>query len=385
MNAEIAIVGAGPAGCMTACLLDNNYSITLFDLSSPLKTLLPTGGGKCNLAHAEYDFRELAKNYPRGEKFLYSAFSKFGTSDTINFFEKIGVKTYTREDNRIFPDSNSSKDVREKMLAQLKNCKFKKEEVLAIKKINNGFEIKTNKASYLFDYVVVATGGKHGYKLMSDLGHNFSEPHPSLVGQKTTPTMRDVQGVTLKNCKITSDKNSFVGDILFTDNGITGPAVFELSSINAKKQFPYEIEIDFLNKNIDWQEQFNKNPQKNLGNLLSEYLPKSFIKAIFKDKHVNLEEKCCIVKSNTKELVNKTLINNKIKIVGTRKDGEIVTCGGLELNEFNTKTLESKIVTGIFACGEVLNIDGFCGGYNLQACWSTAFLVSEGLNNKFNH
>ncbi len=384
MSFEIAIVGAGPAGCMTACLLNKDCSITLFDMSSPLKTLLPTGGGKCNLAHAEYDFRELAKNYPRGEKFLYSAFSKFGTSETIEFLKKIGVETYTREDDRIFPKSNSSKDVREKMLAQLHHCKFKKEEVLAIKKIENGFELKTNKASYLFDFVVIATGGKHGYKLLSDFGHKFEQPYPALVGLKTNPCFKDLQGVTVKNGKIISGKKSFVGDILFTDNGITGPAVFELSSINARKEFPYNINIDFLNKNVDWQEQFNKNPQKNLGNLLGEYLPKSFIKSIFKDKNIDLEQKCCIVKSNTKELVNMTLSNFNIQIIGTRKDGEIVTCGGLELNEFNSKTLESKLVKGIYACGEVLNIDGFCGGYNLQACWSTADLVSDGLNNILN-
>ncbi len=380
MSYEIAIVGTGPAGCMTACQLKKEFSITLFDISSPLKTLLPTGGGKCNLAHAEYDFRELAKNYPRGEKFLYSAFSKFGTPETIDFLKKIDIETYTREDDRIFPKSNSSKDVREKILAQLHHCKFKKEEVLAIKKIENGFELKTNKASYLFDYVIVATGGKHGYKLLSELGHKFEQPCPSLVGLKTTPYFKDLQGVTIKNCKITSEKKSFTGDILFTDNGITGPAVFELSSINARKIFPYNINIDFLNKNVDWQEQFNKNPQKNLGNLLSEYLPKSFIKVIFKNNNIDLEQKCCIVNSNTRELVNSILSNFKTQIIGTRKDGEIVTCGGLELNEFNSKTLESKLVNGIYACGEVLNIDGFCGGYNLQACWSTGYLVGMAIN-----
>ena len=106
---------------MTACNLDKHFEITLFDKSSPLKTLLPTGGGKCNLAHAEYDFRELVKSYPRGEKFLYSVFSQFCTSDTLAFFESIGVKTYSREDNRIFPTSNSSSDVRKKMQRRYTN------------------------------------------------------------------------------------------------------------------------------------------------------------------------------------------------------------------------------------------------------------------------
>ena len=165
MQKKIAIIGAGPAGCMTACHLDKSFEITIFDKSSPLKTLLPTGGGRCNLAHAEYDFKELAKNYPRGEKFLYSLFSNFSTQDTLDYFEKIGIKTYTQDNNRIFPISNSSHDVREKILDQLHHCKFQKEEVINIKKINNGFEIKTNKASYLFDIVIISIGGKSGFEL----------------------------------------------------------------------------------------------------------------------------------------------------------------------------------------------------------------------------
>ena len=115
ISKNIAIIGGGPAGCICAkFLIDRNIEVTIFEGGKLLHTLLPTGGGKCNLAHAEYDFKELAKNYPRGEKFLYSIFSRFSTFDTVEFFKSIGVETYTREDNRIFPVSNSSKDVREK-------------------------------------------------------------------------------------------------------------------------------------------------------------------------------------------------------------------------------------------------------------------------------
>lgn len=129
---KVAIIGAGPAGCMCAYFASKNAEVTLFDASSPLHTLLYTGGGRCNLAYAEYDFKELAKFYPRGEKFLYSLFSKFFTADTIDFFEEIGVETYTQDDLRIFPTSNSAKDVREKFLKSLKNCTFKKEKVLKL-------------------------------------------------------------------------------------------------------------------------------------------------------------------------------------------------------------------------------------------------------------
>ena len=112
---SVAIVGAGASGCICAYyLMKSGISVTLFDSGKPLRTILPTGGGRCNLAHAEYDFKELAKNYPRGEKFLYSVFSRFSTYDTLTLFEELGIKTYTQEDGRIFPISNDSKDVRER-------------------------------------------------------------------------------------------------------------------------------------------------------------------------------------------------------------------------------------------------------------------------------
>ena len=116
---KVAIIGGGPAGCICAYFLQNNFDVTVFDKKAPLKTLLPTGGGRCNLCHAEYDFKELASNYPRGEKFLYSAFSKFAAAETVAFFENIGIKTYVQGDMRIFPVSNSSSDVREKFLKAL--------------------------------------------------------------------------------------------------------------------------------------------------------------------------------------------------------------------------------------------------------------------------
>lgn len=377
MSLKIAIVGAGPAGCMVACTLNKDFEITLFDKQAPLKTLLPTGGGKCNLAHAEYDFKELAKNYPRGEKFLYSAFSRFATIETLDFFERLGIKTYTRDDGRIFPLSNSSQDVRNKILNNLHHCKFQKEAILSIKKLQNGFEVSSIKAKYLFDIVVIATGGKNGYEILQNINHTISEPKPSLVGLKTIPCLKNLQGVSVKKCKITCDKKEFIGDIIFTDNGISGPAIFELSSINARKILPYNIKIDFINENIDLQTLFNSNPHKNLGNMLSEFLPKSLIKEIL---NTNLDEKCHAIKSNTKELINKSLRNYIFKITGTRKDGETVTCGGVYLNEVNPKTFESKLVNNLYICGEVLDVDGMCGGYNLQFCWSSGYLCATNIN-----
>lgn len=124
LKSRVAVIGGGPAGCACACFLQNICDVTVFDFGKILRTLLPTGGGRCNLAHAEFDFKELAKNYPRGEKFLYSVFSRFSTAETLEFFEKIGVKTYIQDDMRIFPISDSSADVRAKMLSALGNTEF---------------------------------------------------------------------------------------------------------------------------------------------------------------------------------------------------------------------------------------------------------------------
>ena len=380
MGEKVAIIGSGPAGCMTACNLDKSFEITLFDKSKPLKTLLPTGGGRCNLAHAEYNFKDLARNYPRGEKFLYSVFSRFGTQETLDFFEKIGIKTYTQANGRIFPVSNSAQDVRNAILSKLHHCKFKEEEIISIKKLENGFEVKSTQASYYFDIVVVAIGGKSGYKMLSDLGHTIVEPKPALVGLVTEPHYKELQGISLQNILVKSGKTQIEGDILFTDNGITGPAVFELSSINARKELPYEIIIDFLNNEIDWQNLFDKNPHKELKNIVSEYLPKAFVNVIL--KNINLTQKGHEIKSNTKVLVNSTIRNFKTKVINTRKNGETVTVGGVLLKEIDSKTLQSRLISDLYLCGEVIDVDGFCGGYNLQNCWSTGYITAIAINSR---
>ena len=156
LNCKVAIIGGGPAGCMCAYYLQNDFDVTIFEAAVPLKTLLATGGGRCNLAHNEYDFKELAANYPRGEKFLYSVFSRFSTADTLEFFRSIGVETYVQEDMRIFPVSNSAADVRSKFLQAIKEVNFKTERVLRINRGDN-FTVVSDNGSGDFDI-------RRGYK-----------------------------------------------------------------------------------------------------------------------------------------------------------------------------------------------------------------------------
>ena len=201
-NKSVAIIGAGPAGCVCAKFLKNNgFCPIIFDKGKYLRTILPTGGGRCNLAHAEFDFKNLTKNYPRGEKFLYSVFSKFGTEDAIQFFKQLGIETYTQEDNRIFPKSNSSRDVQEKLLKALKGCKFVSEKVLSIEKLDNCYKIITNKSSYAFDVVIVSTGGHGNWDIFNKMDLNIIPPTQALVGLVTKENFSAISGVSIKNVK----------------------------------------------------------------------------------------------------------------------------------------------------------------------------------------
>lgn len=364
-KSKAAIIGGGPAGCMCAYFLQDKFDVYVFEKSSPLKTLLPTGGGRCNLAHAEYDFKELAKNYPRGEKFLYSVFSKFSTSDTIDFFEEIGVKTYVQDDLRIFPESNSAKDVREKFLNSLKKVKFVKEEVL---RINEGLSIVTNMGAHKVDYIIISTGGHSSYGLIEKLGHNIIEPRPALTGLRTKEDFSSLAGVSING-------------ILFTHKGISGPEIYKISSQRARDNFPYNLEFD-LTGDIDLQKELNENPHKSIKNLLAEFVPKSLAEFILNSLKVNIEEKCHKINGDVRDKILEKLRGFEVTVTGTVPDGEVVTSGGVDLKEINPKTMESKLVSGIYFCGEVMDIDGFCGGFNLQNCWSTAFIAAQAVLDK---
>ena len=362
LKSKVAIIGGGPAGCFCAYHLQNEFEVTIFDKKFPLLTLLPTGGGRCNLGHAEFNFKELAKNYPRGEKFLYSVFSKFSTSDTINFFNLIGIETYIQDNLRIFPTSNSSKDVREKFLNSLNRVKFVKEEVL---RVNEGYSVVTNMGAYQADYVIIATGGHSSYKLIEILGHKIIPPKPALVGLITKEDFSSISGVC-------------VNDILFTHKGVSGPKIYEISSIKARDSFPYKLSFNLFPV-IDFQQELNNNPHKAIKNLLSEYLPKSFCEFILSKLGINVDEKCHKINGKIRDKIISKLENFEINVSGTVPDGETVTAGGVDLKEINPKTLESKLKQKIYFCGEVLDIDGFCGGFNLQNCWSTAFVVAQSI------
>lgn len=382
-NKSVAIIGAGPAGCVCAKFLKNNgFCPIIFDKGKYLRTILPTGGGRCNLAHAEFDFKNLTKNYPRGEKFLYSVFSKFGTEDAIQFFKQLGIETYTQEDNRIFPKSNSSRDVQEKLLKALKGCKFVSEKVLSIEKLDNCYKIITNKSSYAFDEVIVSTGGHGNWDIFNKMNLNIIPPTQALVGLVTKENFSAISGVSIKNVKTYGKefKNSDNGDIIFTHKGISGPLIYKISSIFARKEMPYKLVFQLV-KDLDLQAELNKNPHKEIKNLLGQFVPKSFAEFVLENLDIEKDTPCHKITGKLRDKIYKKLTTFEVTIISKVPDGEVVTCGGIDLKEINSKTMESKKYPNLYFCGEVLDIDGFCGGFNLQNCWSTAFVVAQSVCN----
>ncbi|DAA93964.1 TPA: hypothetical protein CPT79_00425 [Candidatus Gastranaerophilales bacterium HUM_6] len=382
-NKSVAIIGAGPAGCVCAKFLKNNgFCPIIFDKGKYLRTILPTGGGRCNLAHAEFDFKNLTKNYPRGEKFLYSVFSKFGTEDAIQFFKQLGIETYTQEDNRIFPKSNSSRDVQEKLLKALKGCKFVSEKVLSIEKLDNCYKIITNKSSYAFDVVIVSTGGHGNWDIFNKMDLNIIPPTQALVGLVTKENFSAISGVSIKNVKTYGKefKNSDNGDIIFTHKGISGPLIYKISSIFARKEMPYKLVFQLV-KDLDLQAELNKNSHKEIKNLLGQFVPKSFAEFVLENLDIEKDTPCHKITGKLRDKIYKKLTTFEVTIISKVPDGEVVTCGGIDLKEINSKTMESKKYPNLYFCGEVLDIDGFCGGFNLQNCWSTAFVVAQSVCN----
>jgi len=399
---KIAVIGGGPAGFISAVSACENFiknggkpenlQIEIFEKNIPLKTILYTGNGRCNLSNNITDFKELASHYPRGEKFLYSVFSKFGVPETIQWFNLRGVKTYVQKDNRIFPSTDMAATIREFFLKQAEkyNIKIIKASVSEISKTDKGFIVISASGSYECDAVILSTGGNsskanNGYTAAQKLGHQVTELKPCLTSLISPEKwLKELAGVSVKNARVTVSFNKkklscLTGDFVFTHNGLSGPVVFDTSAYCCfcpySSQNPLLLKISFLPNSSFEDLDLETQTDKSVSNVLKKYIPKSLAVSLLTINNINSEKKCSHLNEKDKKLIEKLLFETEIRINSPAQDGEIVTAGGIELKQVNAASMESKTVKNLFFCGEILDIDGLTGGFNLQACWSTGYIA----------
>lgn len=405
---KIAIIGGGAAGMMAAATINENKPQTevfLIEKNASLgKKVIISGGGRCNVTTGLQDISTVLSKYPRGGKFLNSAMRQFSPQDTQDWFTKHNVPLKCEADMRVFPVSNNGKDVVkafENIFKKYKTNILFNHQVVKIIKKEKGFIVnfKTQKPLQV-DKVILTLGGQayrqtgstgDGYSLAENLGHQITELAPSLsslTSKEKWPSQ--VAGISFAKATFTSKttKSTFTGPFVFTHWGISGPAVFALSSLIAFEKFdankPLKIALDLLTdlkpeKIItDLKKFILANPHKLFKYALQQFIPLSLASIAVEEIKIDISKKNNAISNKELNQTATWLKNIPLTIIDRRAGDEFVTAGGVDLAEVNPSTMESKLCPGLYFAGEIINIDGFTGGFNLQASWATGRLA--GLN-----
>ena len=400
---KVVIIGGGASGMMAAIAsAQKGNKVFLIERNEKLgKKIYITGKGRCNLTCA-VENNEFLNNVVTNPKFLFSAINTFSTKNTINFFENNGLKLKEERGKRIFPNSDKASDVNKTLEHLLKKHNV---EILLntlveaiLVEDNKVIGVKTNFDKILCDSVIVCTGGVSypltgstgdGYKFAKTNGHSIVEPKSALVGIELKGSdFIDLQGLSLKNVKLSAllDKKTIYsdfGEMLFTHYGISGPIVLSCSSvINKRNLNDLKIVID-LKPALDCNtldnrliREFKENNTKNVSTMMHSLVPKSLIDLILRKSNIKQTKNCSEITALERQSIVNTLKNLEFKISKLRPIEEaIITSGGVSVKEINPKTMESKLVSGLFFAGEVLNVDAFTGGFNLQIAFSTGYLA----------
>lgn len=398
---KIIIIGGGAAGFFCAANLDaNKLSVTILEQNSDvLQKVKISGGGRCNVSHACFDPKELVGFYPRGNKELLSVFHKFQPGDTMDWFEKKNVALKIESDNRIFPETNSSKTIMDTLVNEVLRRKFKIETkivVLDIQRQNEQYLVITNSGEYLADYIIYTTGSSpKSLKILQNLGHKIVEPVPSLFTFNIkNEVLKDLMGTSFPHAEVSIPelKMEESGPMLITHWGLSGPAILKISAWKARElaalKYRFHIRVNFLGMDKDDAEEAfknyrNQNPKKTIGNSKIYNITTRFWHRILWISKVNLEKNISNLTAREIQNIIQNLCENEMSVSGksTYKD-EFVTAGGVELKEIDFKNMSSKILSNFYLAGEVLNIDAVTGGFNFQACWSEAWLMAQDLNSK---
>ena len=405
---DIVVVGGGAAGMMAAGRgSELGKSVLIVEKNKQLGVkLLITGKGRCNITNAQDDLKQLINFYGKKGKFLYSAFHNFSNFEVIDFFENNGLKTKLERGNRVFPESDLAKDVvltlkryLNKNAVDIQLNSSVKSIIASESKIE---KIILQSGEEIFaDKFIVTTGGKSypqtgatgdAYKWMQDLGLKIIPAKPALTPIVVKEKLvTELAGLSLKNVEISlwNDKKicSFFGEALFTHNGLSGPIILNLSNrvnLNEKQYISIDFKpaLDHEKLDLRIRKDFEKQSSKQFKNGLSDLLPKKLIPLFIKLSEIPEDKKLAeISKKERKKLLHlfKDFRLSVSGIIGYEK--AIVTAGGIDLKEINPKNMQSKKYNNLYFAGELIDIDGRTGGYNLQVAWSTGFLAGESAAN----
>ncbi len=416
---DVVIIGGGAAGFFAAIQIaeeNPKLKVVLLERGKEVLTKVKvSGGGRCNVTHAEFDPSELVHHYPRGEKELLGPFHTFCSGDTIAFFEARGVPLKIEEDGRMFPVSNSSQTIIDCFMGEvdrlgitvIKNCS-----VTGIKKSDNGFIVQSIKKEYQAKKILVATGSNPKiWKMLEDVGHTIVSPVPSLftfnikddriseIPGVSTHASVEVLPQTRVDSKVSIDLKSkglqqpileSEGPLLITHWGMSGPAILKLSAWGARvlSDFKYKFKI-----RVNWLPAYHEGgvyqqlldikeieAKKTILRTNAFDVPKRLWVNLVKAAGISDSTKWADVSKNALQELTEQLTRSEFLVDGksTFKE-EFVTAGGVDLKEINFKTYESKIVPGLYFAGEVMNVDAITGGFNFQNAWTGAFIAAKAI------
>lgn len=399
MSLKICVIGGGAAGMMAAgTAIEYGASVTIFEHMPFLgKKLGITGKGRCNVTN-NCSIEEFLQNVTKNPRFLYSALSSFSPSDAISFFENLGVELKTERGNRVFPANDKAKTIVDSLKKYCSSATIIHEKVKSITPSQEGFIINGNPA-YIYDKVIIATGGRSypltgsdgsGYKLALKLGHTSTELVPSLIPISSQSNLcSQMQGLSLKNVAIKiKDKNNTeiytdFGEMMFTHFGVTGPLILSASAhIRGFKINELTLVIDLKpaldEKTLDQRilKDFSLMPNKDFVNALSSLLPTKMIEPFIEYCGIDARRKVNSITKEERKTILNALKSFTIPLDKFRPIEEaIITSGGIETKEISPKTMESKIIPGLYFAGEIIDVDAYTGGFNLQIAFSTGYLA----------
>ena len=396
---KVIIIGGGASGFFTAANIDTKlYDVTILEQNSDvLQKVKISGGGRCNVSHACFDPRELVQFYPRGNKELLSVFTKFQPGDTMNWYEEHGVALKIEDDNRIFPESNSSQSIIDCLVNECRKKNVKiltKQTVTEILPQENGYKIHTTDQNYSADYVVFSTGSSpKALKILEKLGHQIITPVPSLFTFNIkNEILKDLMGTSFQYVDIEIPKLNLEesGSLLITHWGLSGPAILKLSAWGARElaalKYQFEIIVNFIGTASEDALEIFKNfkenePKKSIGQAKIFDITNRFWQRILFVSGIDTTKQLANINNKEMQKIIENLCRCRMNVTGksTFKE-EFVTAGGVDLKEMDFKTMKSKKLPNFYISGEVLNIDAVTGGFNFQACWSEGWLIAQDLN-----